>query len=449
MTRREHKQLGPWLAAILVVTAGARLALAQAADDDTDSVAPTTGATIETNADAEALLDRAGLYFEEGRTQDGVLLLQHTVEKYGDALVHMGQGRYRPARLAAETVLVDADPEVLDLYRLSIDGKARSLMGGPASACMNINALRTVASQMFYSSEGDDAAYALACLLMDRGDTAEAAYLLDKVLTQHPDPSIDRDVVRARLAAAAAVSGDTQRALALLNTLDTASNKEARRTRSAVRAFLQRHTELPTRSQWHMALGGADRTGVMPTPTTLSGAEPSVTAWHHALPLRSNDIFSLPASMRNVRVRTMHPQSRAHLINRWRRFGWVPTSQMVYDDRRTYYKSGEVLVALDRETGAAAEQDQRSGCACSQALGRQPEPTPEEDRDGNPDQSEHEEDTSPEVQFVEHHPHTSSPSGLTRGRRPRASLSIGRARLGPRWIAGSSPTMTIREGRGR
>ncbi len=353
MTRREHKQLGPWLAAILVVTAGARLTLAQAADDDTDSVAPTTGATIETNADAEALLDRAGLYFEEGRTQDGVLLLQHTVEKYGDALVHMGQGRYRPARLAAETVLVDADPEVLDLYRLSVDGKARSLMGGPASACMNINALRTVASQMFYSSEGDDAAYALACLLMDRGDTAEAAYLLDKVLTQHPNPSIDRDVVRARLAAAAAVSGDTQRALALLNTLDTASNEEARRTRSAVRAFLQRHAELPTRSQWHMALGGADRTGVMPTPTTLSGAEPSVTAWHHTLPLRSNDIFSLPASMRNVRVRTMHPQSCAHLINRWRRLGWVPTSQMVYDDRRTYYKSGEVLVALDRETGAA------------------------------------------------------------------------------------------------
>src|SRR4029434_1292398 len=53
-------------------------------------------------------------------------------------------------------------------------------------------ALAQVVRRFFVSSLGDDAAYKLACLALDRHDFLGASRHLNKILTSHPDPSIPK-----------------------------------------------------------------------------------------------------------------------------------------------------------------------------------------------------------------------------------------------------------------
>ena len=349
---RRIRHLAVLLTPVFAVVLSLSTALAQEPEAGDDAVAEDlellSGAIIETNPDADALLAQAQQYMRDGQHRDAVLLLQHTVENYGDAMVNLGDGRYRPARLAAESILADADDNTLTLYRLQVDGTARQRLGGPASECRDIKALRSVASEMFYSSVGDEAAYALACILLDQGEPAEAAYLLDRVMA-HPDRDIDRGALQERLAMAAAQIGDVQRALSLIESLDTTTSR-VDRTRVAIRTQLERHASLGAQYHWTTPHGNDARKGVMPAVNIGTGSMPGVPAWQYVMPMRGREFGgTLPNS--RVRMTNVRPQSRTQLVRRWLDHDWMPTSHLVFNSESAFYKSGSTLVALDVNTG--------------------------------------------------------------------------------------------------
>ncbi|NBB83309.1 MAG: hypothetical protein GVY28_07875, partial [Alphaproteobacteria bacterium] len=154
---------------LIVVAATAPRAGAQHAADPP----PAGGVTIRTSAEADSLLAKADTYLDNTQWRDGLLYLQAVADRFGSTLTHVGDGLYIPARLAVERRLRRLADESggrgLRAYRLAVDGAARGLLGDKALGSWNESALREVARRYFISSRGDDAAYALACLMIDRG----------------------------------------------------------------------------------------------------------------------------------------------------------------------------------------------------------------------------------------------------------------------------------------
>src|SRR5438477_397859 len=114
--------------------------------------------------------------------------------------------RRRARRWAAVTLTTALAPAVmkadgLTTYRLSADGEAQAVLDAAAPGQRD-RALEAVVRRFFLSSYGDQAAYELGCLSMDRGDWAAARRLLLKVTQQYPDPKVDRGRALSRLAVA-------------------------------------------------------------------------------------------------------------------------------------------------------------------------------------------------------------------------------------------------------
>src|SRR5206468_4082276 len=129
-------------------------------------------------------------------------------------------------------------------------------------------ALAQVVRRFFLSSIGDDAAYKLACLALDRLDFVGASRLLNKIIDSHPDPSIPKAELLARLAVAAGHMQDRQSAERSLEQLATAPGPRppsqiVEVVSIDVKAALSQSatTSAVGTNDWHMLLGSASRTG--------------------------------------------------------------------------------------------------------------------------------------------------------------------------------------------
>ena len=102
-------------------------------------------------------------------------------------------------------------PAALAAYRTSADAEAQAVLAAAGRRAKR-KALAEVVRRFFLSSLGDDAAYKLACLALDRHDFVGASRLLDKIIETHPDPSMPQAELLARLAVAAAHVQDRETA---------------------------------------------------------------------------------------------------------------------------------------------------------------------------------------------------------------------------------------------
>ena len=140
--------------------------------------------------------------------------------------------------------------------------------------------------RFFASARGDDAAYRLGCLLLDRYEFRSARSLFQKVLDEHPDPSVPRSDLLLRMAIACARTGDAQGAEKALAQLPAGS--AARVAAAAVtqlRAEIVRGVSAPgvETSGWHMDLGTPARNGRMKPLTGELGQSAQFwsEAWQH------------------------------------------------------------------------------------------------------------------------------------------------------------------------
>ena len=366
---------------------------AQVADttDDDDGPFP-KGPSLSTDSDVDRLLRRASEYIADDRFDLATLALQQALDdqyqvarreglREGEgertmALMKLpddqwtpliddwrpgtGSRPFQPYRSVAhevERLIRKLPPEGMEIYRLSADGKAQGLLekarGGDAE-----QALSEAVWKYFNSAHGDEAAFQLGCLLMERRDFVGANRYFEKILREHPDLSVPRQQVLLRLAVVNARLGDSEAAeaaLAQLNRLGRGSVSElALRlvTTDVAEQKISAGAVLAASKTWPMRLGSPARNGLMLGPGFPAKTERMQLhdTW------RSSELFQPSPSSGTATAKPQPPVqigrgrfvdpaatkpgvSVEDLIKNWRSKKWTPTSRMLMEDGRIYVKS--------------------------------------------------------------------------------------------------------------
>ena len=294
---------------------------------------------FETDLDAGALLSRALSAVEIGQYRDAVLILDHVIAEYGHFAYETEAGMVRNVRSIAERHIADMPAEGLALYRIHVDARARALVAEPIETSRDIEALRSIVDRYFLSGAGDDAAYVLAGLMLDRGEARHAHQLLSRVIERYPDPSIDQRDLLTRYAYASATMGSTdqvERVLLRLETEFDVTQTKLQRVRDVLARSTSRVADTASQS-WQQAWGGANRTGVMPSligDPLQHGRHRLAVAWSQPFPLVNASGFW---GQRRYALNGMSMQSWPSLIMRWREHDWTPTRQILFRDGRMYF----------------------------------------------------------------------------------------------------------------
>ena len=352
--------------------AAAKAGAARAADDAADAAKDLAeerfpgGAALKTDPEQQRLLKRADQCVEDGRLDLAAVLWQKVLDEAGDTLMTRDGRTYTSLAHEVERTLSKLPPEALRTYRIAADGEAQAVLAA-AGPDREEEALAEVVQRFFLSSQGDDAAYKLACLALDRHDFVGASRLLTRILDHHPDPSMPRGDLLLRLAVASGRMGDKATAEASL--AQVASSPGVRPPSEVIdlvhedvsqASTLASAAQGATGADWHMELGHPGRSGHM------VGLPPEVTSrtlselWVQEYPLA----LSGPAGMnpyggamgmgmggivvfsgRMPRQPQVQAVSREDLVGQWRQHGWKPTPQLLFDGGRVYIKTPDRLVA--------------------------------------------------------------------------------------------------------
>jgi outer membrane protein assembly factor BamB len=365
--------IGP--AAVAPAPGGGAKAADDAADADQDQSeqAFPGGAALKTDAEQARLLKRAEQCVEDGRLDLAAVLWQKVLDEAGDTLmVSRAQPKnpnpnetpllmYGSLAEEVERTLGKLPREALNAYRIAADGEAQAVLAA-AGPEQEEEALATVVRRFFLSSLGDDAAYKLACIALDRHDFVGASRLLSRILERHPDPSIPRGDLLLRLAVASAGMGDKGTATASLAAVASAPGiRPPSEIFDLVQGEVARAAALAGASlagsrEWHMDLGNSTRTGHMPVLPTSATSRTLSELWVQDYPLAMtgpnamNPYGGMPGmgivvfSGRMPRQPDQtQPVSREELVSRWRENGWRPTPQLLFDGGRVYIKTPDRL----------------------------------------------------------------------------------------------------------
>ncbi len=329
-----------------------------------------TPGMVKTDTDAEALLDRAEAFAKQGRYDLASKLWQQAIEQSSDALLERLDWQdttrsgniyrqLRPMLGEIEASMARTIREGLVDYRLKIDGDARALLAR-ATPEERESALAEVVLRYFLSSVGDDAAFELGCLKMERGEFLPASRLFAKILDEYPEPSVELVPVEIRLAGSLARVGQFDQALEMVAGMH-ADHPEYRRILDLVRQDI----EAVRASQGKRQLS-AD---VLTTPANVQPALAQAVL-PKELPILWQQSFSLtlpkdwpvlPESPRDPlpqiqqQIRNMRngqePPKAPRLEDRWQTF-FMPAGQMLVQEGRVYFKTDDRLAVCDTGSGS-------------------------------------------------------------------------------------------------
>jgi outer membrane protein assembly factor BamB len=353
---------------------------AEKADDEADKVEDVAekylpgGAALKTDPEQQRLLKRAEQCVEDGRMDLAAVLWQRVLDEAGDTLMvskvleYPGSERkfimYSSLAEHVERTLSKLPPLALATYRISADGEAQAILAA-APPDREEEALSQVVRRFFLSTHGDDAAYRLACLALDRHDFVGASRLLTRILENHPDPSIPKAELWLRLAVASSRMNDRQTAQQSLTALTSATGPRPPSeiidliTQDVQTAAQATSVATAAAKDWHMLLGNPQRSGHM---VSLPGAATSRTLselWVQEYPLaltgQNNPNMGWGGMMPGVvvfsgRMRNQPneptPVSREEFISKWRENAWRPASQLLFDGGKVFIKAPDHLVAF-------------------------------------------------------------------------------------------------------
>ena len=340
-------------------------------------------AGLKTDPELETFMKRAEHFVEEKRYDLATILWQRVLDESGETVMTRPQWstrsfdrkyrKYKSISAEIERTIAKLPPEGLRQYRLSADGEAHALLAEGEKTGRE-QALAKIAQTYFMSSLGDDAAFELACIRLDRHDFVGAARLLAHVLNDYPDSNIPRGELLARLAFVNARLGDQVAAKNTLASLSDAPNANeyqqiSRHVEDEIRSGGSADNVASSGRNWHMAWGGPQRKGTMPSlPKAVTAATLS-EAWFENYEIdgsamfagnsRGNNavimgggMFFGKASYRNVRTNVANTQlSREQLVEKWRSSGWMPAGRMLIHNGLVYYKRHDRIVCRDTKTG--------------------------------------------------------------------------------------------------
>jgi len=357
---RSSGRAAAWAAAVAGLIASTAMFGQAPPVGEAEAPLPPSGASLATDPDVDSLLTRAEQYAGDEQYREALLLLQYVMDHHPTTLSTADGRVYVPASRRVERMIRSLPAEGRELYRLRADGEARGLLGGDARRSRDRAALATVVQRYFMSSLGDDAAYLLGCLELDRGRLHRARGLFERVLSEHPDPDVPRAEVRLRLAVIAARRGDRAAAAAIFDRLAAEGAVAATRLARVRRGLREAadgggSAERPSDGSvsWPMRFGGPRRDGLMPAmsaPPTGGGRAIWPMLWQESLPPPPPD--AAWAGHVTYVGEGQRPQSRPHLVRRWREHGWLPVNRVVFSEGLVYHKSDDRLICRDARTGA-------------------------------------------------------------------------------------------------
>jgi HEAT repeat protein/outer membrane protein assembly factor BamB len=361
------------------------------ADKDTDALF-TESAMLKTDPDIDRLMRRAHELTDDKRYDVAATLWQQVLDRSGSELTTREEWvnkrdeldesewlqTYKSVRTEVERLLATLPPEGISQYRIVADGPARTLLAA-ASGDREISSLEEVVRRYFVSSVGDDAAWQLGCVMLDRHDFVGAGRVFEKILTIHPDPSMSREDVMLRLAVCQARSGNRTSADSTYDSL----SKVVKAKPSAVpsEAFqlvgldIQKEHVLVTDTyrasgDWPMTLGSPARDGHMAALDNEALAGNLHESWSHRTEVFDSDAYRSVTAVdpsRNAqmearlgRVRAMgfdeygNPiqqaaalTTREDLIRAWKEQLWTPTAKAILVDGKIIFRTPTRLACYD------------------------------------------------------------------------------------------------------
>jgi outer membrane protein assembly factor BamB len=294
------------------------------------------GPGLKTDPEAQQLLQRAEQFVKDERYDLATVLWQKVLDDAGDNLVSVDGRLYISLRRQVEQRLATLPRLALQTYRVSADGEAQALIAA-AGPEKEEEALSQVVRRFFMSSQGDDAAYKLACLALDRYDFVGASRLLAKVLDEHPDPSISRADLLIRQAIAAGRVGDRDGANKYLAQIDALDGP--RPSRALLGAVVEDIKQTTAATQFVAARMAMPQLPADATSKTLT----ELWAYEYPMlfqeqPLNRNMAYAVyDGSGRQTFER--RPIPRDQVIDRWKSSGWTPAGKLLFGDGRVYFKT--------------------------------------------------------------------------------------------------------------
>ncbi len=333
-------------------------------------------ATLENDPEIERVLRRAQQAAEDQRYELAVALVQKVLDGTSGMLILRGRQTighpelnfemFKSVRDEAEHLVAKLPADGLHVYRLTADGEAKGLMAAGGSGPEREAALFSVVRRFFLSSYGDDAAYELGCLLLDRHEFVAANRLFSKILNDHPDPSVSREQVLLRVAVANARLGDAERTRVAIAELEKPSSKRLPAALVAlVKADVGRAKPAIGREPggldgWPIALGTSARDGHMPNLSESYFQGTLADAWADKCDLKQIAATEISAPRIAPRVRAMQqagrvaarvPATPQSLVERWKQAQWTPVGQVLIEKDRVYYRSPTEARCLNAKTG--------------------------------------------------------------------------------------------------
>ncbi len=316
-------------------------------------------AALKTDPDLEALMEKAERYMGDGNYRVASTLWQAVLDRSGDALYSDDQEMYYSMVQRVEKVLAALPPEGLEIYRVTADAEARELLA--RSGPQDTNALATVVQKYFISSVGDDAALNLGSIFLDRFDFLGARRMFEKIVNDHPDPSVPLNQVYLKIALCNSWLGDDSAAKAMLDRSAEVSDgaKEPRNFDLVSRSIGNLSFESNSSKAldiWKMPLGNASRVGVMPAPPIETMDGPLVAAWQfYFLPKNTRSdrrdfegvVRAGRSAWGSANMGTRNTVERK-LIESWRRKDWRPAGELLFDEQRVFFRSVADITAWDK-----------------------------------------------------------------------------------------------------
>jgi outer membrane protein assembly factor BamB/tetratricopeptide (TPR) repeat protein len=329
----------------------------QQANPEPESDIVDSGASLKTDPDLEALLEKAERYRADSNFRVATKLWQAVLQRSGDALYTRDRETYFSLVQEVEKTLSQLSPEGLSAYRITADAESKEILN--ASPSGDTTALSTVIRQYFISSIGDDAAYELGSIYLDRFDFTGALRLFEKIANLYPDPSVPLEQVYLRIALCHSYLGNVEAAQTALKESKAAATSDVANWASVEASLGQ--LSLDTQSSqglqvWQTRLGNAQRSGVMPAPPAELMDQDLVALWQYYVEPKDTRYDRLDhvgfvragADAFSEDVLKTVGRSENNLITSWSKKDWRPAGQLLLDADQIFFRSPADIIVFDK-----------------------------------------------------------------------------------------------------
>ena len=332
-------------------------------------------APLNFNSDHDRLLVRIQQSIRDGKSAEAAQLIALLLRSARDSM--MGKraslnttflsdnkyGQYRRFNHRVEQVLRES-PELLAVYRLSVDPQVLGLLGEQTSSRTRPTArrphvsellrnasdrvLQRIVEEFFMSSYGDDATAILATRKFDRGSFTAAAALVRRLLDDYPKSNLPAARIKRLGALVEATIGNATRAARLVDQLPTAAARQARvQVDHLVRS--SRESQVSNDRTANNSLTTLQR-GVARGPRWSRDTK-LVSQWGFGSNTRPDPVFPPTPNFRSTKQLSPSTDS---VVARWRKHRWRPTAEALFQAGHVYWKSNSALHCVNLRTGKSA-----------------------------------------------------------------------------------------------